>query len=414
VINDYSVDKKLIERIEVSHLKHYLIDRGWKAEPFGRKEVLKFRSPQPIKGSKYFEILIPSERDLIDYIQVVTTALKGISIYERRSLQNIISQILVSGDLFKFYISTMSTKNGNIPLKEGLPLYDSISNLLIFSACAELFPEKRAFPKKLKAATDFAESCMIAPSNYGSFVANILCPLPSKESQGVAFDEYPPLQRRSVIRILRGLNSVVEAVEIDSPNPIVEKYKTGLNANMCEALLEIMEITKGNDLRVQASLSPSWVIPSDISTEISLVSSSMDYLIAASTLFNEQAAKNENIILIGLALKLVRNPKEEDKERTIQLITSIEGIGVKTVTVLLDEISYRKVVDAHRDIKFISIRGNLEKIKNRWYLTNPRELEIIGDLDPRKASIDPNLEHIMKRTIKRKIEPNLDKKIDSF
>ena len=51
-----SIGEYPIEQIEVSHLKHYLEDRGWIAEPFGRKEVLKFRSPKPIRENKYFEI----------------------------------------------------------------------------------------------------------------------------------------------------------------------------------------------------------------------------------------------------------------------------------------------------------------------------------------------------------------------
>jgi len=408
------IDKYPIEKIEVYNLKNYLINSGWRAEPFGRKEVLKFISPKPIWGNKYFEILIPSNRDLVDYAQIVTTALKAISTYENRSLENIIPQILVLSDLFKFYISTISTKIGNIPLKEGLPLYENINDLLIFSACAELYPEKRSFPKRLKIATDFAESCLIAPSNYGSYVANILCPIPSKESQGVSFDEYPPLERRSVIRILRGFKDVTEAVETKTPDPIVKNYQQGFNANMCDALVGIIEVARGNDLHIQANLSPSWSIPDDIITDISLVSSSKDYLEAASTIFGEEVLRSVNKPLIGLALNLTRNPNEEEKQRTIRLITSIEGIGVKTVTVPLDETSYRKAVDAHKDLRFISVRGSLEKIKNRWYLTNPEDLEIIGDLDPRRANLDQNIKHILARTLKRRTDPNLEKRIDSF
>jgi len=409
-----SIGEYPIEQIEVSHLKHYLEDRGWIAEPFGRKEVLKFRSPKPIRENKYFEILIPSERDLIDYSKVVLTALKGITLYERRPLENIIQQILNFCDLFKFFVSTISTRSGNIPMKEGIPLYNNINDLLIYSACAELFPEKRVIPKSLKIASNFANSCLIAPSNYGSYVANILCPIPSKESQGVVIDEHPPLERRSVIRILRGLENVIDAVETKTPDPIVKNYQRGLNSNMCEALVGIIEIAKGNDLRIQANLSPSWSIPDDIVTDISLIPSSKDYLEAASDIFAEENVKSESVPLVGLALSLTRNPKEEDKERTIRLVTSIEGLGVKTVTVPLDEASYRKAIDAHKDFKFISIRGNLEKINKRWYLSNPEDLEIIGDLDPRRANMDQNIKRIVKRTLKRRIDPNLDKRIDSF
>jgi len=382
--------------------------------PFGRKEVLKFISPKPIKGEKHLELLIPSEKDLLDYIQIVTTALRAISLYEDRSIDDIISQILVPSDLFKFHIATIGTSAGNIPLKEGLPLYENIFDLFVFSACAELFPEKKVFPRRLKVANDFAESCQIAPSNYGSYVANILCPIPSKESQGVAIDEYPPLERRSVIRILRGFKDVAEAVRAKTPDPIVQNHKQGLNANMCEALTRIIEVAKGNELHIQANLSLSWSIPDDVIMDISLDPSSRDYLEAASNIFGEEIANDYNKPLTGLVLNLTRNPNEEEKMRTIRFVTSIEGIGVKTVTVHLDESSYREAIDAHKDLKFIKIRGNLEKINNRWYLINPEKIEVIEDFDPSKVRINKNLEHIRERTMKRRIEPNIEKRIDSY
>jgi hypothetical protein len=405
------IGKYPIEQIEVSHLRHYLSDRNWVVEPFGRKEVLKFRSPKPVRENKYFEILIPSDKDLVDYLSIVINALKGISSYEKRSIDEIIPQMLVFGDLLKFHIATKSTKMGNIPFGEGLPLYDGIRDLLIFSACAEQFPGKRFFSKRLKAATIFADSSLIAPSNYGSYVANILCPVPRRDSQGVAIDEYPPIERRSVIRILRGLKDVTNAVENDNPNHIVDNYQKGLNANMCEALISVIEVAKGNDLNFRASLAPLWAVPEDIVTEISLKPSSKEYLEAASNVFDEQIPKGK-CTLFGMALNLKRNPQEE--ENIIRLATTIEGRGDATVAIPLDEASYRRAVDSHKEERFIRVTGTLEKINGRWYLTSPEGLEIIGDIDPKKIQINQKLKSKMERTLKRRVKPNLEKKIDSF
>lgn len=402
-----------IEKIEVLHLKHYLFDRGWQQEPFGRKEALKFKSPRPIIENKYLEILIPSQRDLADYSQAVISALRAISLYEKRSVDEIIPQVLVFGDLLKFHIATESTKDGNIPIGEGLTLYDDIRDILIFSASAELFPGKRIFPRRLKAAVDFAESSLIAPSNYGSYIANILCPLPRKESHGVVIDEYPPLPRRAVVRILRGLKDVSEAVYKESTDPIINNYQKGLNANMCEALAGIIESAKGNDLNISTNLAPPWPKPEDIPTEVTLNSSSKEYLEAAAEIFDEQIAKGK-CSLIGMALNLTRNPKEEEKERVIRLVTQIEGRGTTSVIIPLDEASYRNAVDAHKDLKLIRVNGDLEKIGRRWYLNNPEKLEVINDIDTNKINLDKTRKKIMNRTIKRIKEPNLESKLGSF
>jgi hypothetical protein len=115
-----------VEQVSIQNLKNYLEDRGWKEEPFGRAEVLKFRSPQPIQEDEYLEVLIPSKRELIDYNRVVEIAVECISDFEERDFEDVLSQILVFGDLLKFRIPTPKTKIGSIPIKQGISLYKSM------------------------------------------------------------------------------------------------------------------------------------------------------------------------------------------------------------------------------------------------------------------------------------------------
>ena len=88
-----------IEQVNLQNLKNYLKDRGWEEEPFGRAEVLKFRSPQPIQENEYLEVLIPSKRELTDYTRVVEIAIDRISAFEEREFDDVSSQILFFCDL---------------------------------------------------------------------------------------------------------------------------------------------------------------------------------------------------------------------------------------------------------------------------------------------------------------------------
>jgi hypothetical protein len=184
VNGDYP-ESHLIEQLDVLHLKNYVKDRGWIEEPFRREEVLKFKSPKPLIENSYLEILIPSRKGLIDYNRIVEIAIESISAFEKRSFEDVLSQMLIFGDLLKFRISKQETKNGCIPISDGVALYQNACDLLIYSACAEISPKKN-FPRALKDAKDFVEDCLIGQSQYGSFIAKVHCKLerPKQENLG--------------------------------------------------------------------------------------------------------------------------------------------------------------------------------------------------------------------------------------
>ena len=215
-----------IEQVNIQNLKNYLKDRGWVQEPFRRVEVLKFRSPHPIQESKYLEVLIPSKRELIDYNRVVEIAVDSVSAFEERDFEDVLSQILIFSDLLKVQISTPKTKIGSIPIKQGMSLYESVYDLLVYSACAEINPQK-SFLRKFKEAMDSVETYRIGQSQYGSFVANIHCKLERPETSQTDLEGNvipPPFGRKTVLRVLRGIGNVEESIREDSPDPIVDNY----------------------------------------------------------------------------------------------------------------------------------------------------------------------------------------------
>ena len=81
---------RLMKHVTIQSLKEYLIDKGWTEEPFGRDEVLKFSPPT----STEYDIFIPSKRELIDYDQMVEIAIDGISAYEGRDFDSLLSEII--------------------------------------------------------------------------------------------------------------------------------------------------------------------------------------------------------------------------------------------------------------------------------------------------------------------------------
>ena len=106
-------DNYPLREIDVVSLKNYLTDRNWKQVSFGRNEVMKFQSPHPLEEDKYLHILIPSTKELIDFDRITEIAIEAISAYEERNFEDVLSQILTFGNLFKINISSTHTKKGN-------------------------------------------------------------------------------------------------------------------------------------------------------------------------------------------------------------------------------------------------------------------------------------------------------------
>jgi hypothetical protein len=332
---------------------------------------MKFQSPHPLEEDKYLHILIPSTKELIDFDRITEIAIEAISAYEERNFEDVLSQILTFGDLFKINISSTHTKKGSIPIDNGIILYKEISDLLVYSACSVYEPTKLFFRRKLDRAQDFVKDCLIGQSQYGSFVANIHCQLERYCQPDLASQ---PFGRKVILRILKGLENVEEAVLEKSSDPIVENSHEGLNANMCETLESIVRIGSGNRLNFHVDFEPKFPIPQDVQTEISLHPSSEDYLVDAAEILRGKFVE-ELRELSGFVFQL-RRP-EDERERKIKLQVQHRDSGLITVNIDLDEDSYQKAIDAHRQHKKIRVSGVLKKERKEWYLIEPKGLEII-------------------------------------
>ena len=366
-----------IEQVNISNLKNYLKDRGWIEESYGREEVFKFKSPRPLYESKYIEVLIPSQENLIDYNRIVEIAIDTISAFENRNLEDVLSQVLNFGDLLKFQISTPKTKTGNIPIDDGITLYKNISDLLIYSACAEISLQK-SYLRKLKSAVNFIETCQIGQSQYGSFVANIHCTLERPRYLNKEINrKFTPLGRKTVLRILIGINNIKDSIREDTPEPIINNYSKGLNANMCDTLIEIIDIGNSSDINIATSLEPVWEIPENIITDLSITPYAKAYLMEASDKLRGETPE-EKRELEGYVYQLTRRPNEEDN--TIRLLAFDEDKEVLPVTIKLDAESYNLALKAHEKSDLIRITGILKKDgRRRWILDNIERLYIVND-----------------------------------
>jgi hypothetical protein len=169
-----------------------------------------------------------------------------------------------------------------------------------------------------------------------------------------------------------------DSVSENSIDPIINNYGEGLNSNMCESLIKIIDAGLGNNVIMSAVLEPTYQPPNDISTEFILAPSNKRYLEEAIDALMEDSLQEEEREFFGYP-EILSSPKEVEKG-TIKL-KSLDIVKNRTTTIKieLDESEYRRAVGAHSGKNFIRIKGILVKKKGRWYLENPQKLEVLDE-----------------------------------
>ena len=196
--------------------------------------------------SQFEELIIPQTRDFADYASRMGEALDILARYERRPLQEVITDLLLPpADIVRFRLDDRRTAGGVIPLLAGLSFYDGTRRALLSAACSVLQPQ--AFHPRLSRtdAEQFLESCQMKAEPPSSFLATLVCPLADAPNQDElslsgSDESHAPFTRRAVLYLIRSVDSLVSAIlggtEDDLLKPVTDPRTPVVSANLCEAL----------------------------------------------------------------------------------------------------------------------------------------------------------------------------------
>lgn len=84
-----------IDRVTVGNVRSYLLNRGWRLQPFPGPELLVFEGPKDDDGEPILQVLPSSER-LRDYRMRVGDLIGALSVIESRPAVDILNDMLAS------------------------------------------------------------------------------------------------------------------------------------------------------------------------------------------------------------------------------------------------------------------------------------------------------------------------------
>ena len=275
------------------------------------------------------------------------------------------------------------SKDGTLPFSYAAKLVNGLKDLLVSAACVEENPQP-FYRRATKVGLDYADNCRFGQTKVGSFVITIESLVPSYTQLLLPIQqierENEHFNRRVIKRIQKGIGLLEKSVNEGDISPIITEYKSGLNANMCEALLGLKIEQMDINLEYSVNWSMSIPKPNDIPDKVKIEKTGFDFLENAAKVLRDtdESVKRE---ITGKVIKLSAFDLAEDEDgetsnRLVTVKTEVHDKQIK-VNVPLNINEYKLACDAHRDTKDVKIEGMLERVGNQWQLMAPENFQVL-------------------------------------
>lgn len=356
--------------ISPASLAAYARVMGWeKAEPYGAHSDVYSANNLP-------EIILPRTQNLGDYSSVVSQLIgifSSVADYDEISVY----RDLTTADRDVVRVRALGNDDGNIAVNVGVDMLSGARDMLLAAACSLDANDRRALYRSRanRQANRYVDSIRLGQTEQGSFVIALLTPIVSPRTQ-LSYNE-EPMERRITVHLTHTLEAVQTATErtvIGESDAFSEAVRQGVSANLCEALVKLVDPFPALDVSV------SWAWTRSINKQRSSVrfaSSDVPILRDAAQSLRESEPRLDTR-LFGYVQRLKRD--ERETEGTITLRAPIDE-NTYSVTAVLNQRDYQQAIRAHESKSLAIVEGDLERVNNRWHLTNAKIASVVWKED---------------------------------
>lgn len=368
-----------LDLLTLENLRSYLLGSGWKpVEHASRRRVVFEKS---FDDGESIDLILPSHPNMSDYLLSLAEAVSIIAAVEDIELDKVVRKIRQTNrDILNVRLLTASSGGFLLSLATVVREVSSLKKLFTFSASSE--KDARAYFKKaLTAGRKHANYCQFGHTFEGSFGFSIESPIiHSKQSVLESFNAPLPFERKVIERIVRGFLIIQDAVEHEDLSILTNSYANALNANMCQALVE-MSIDKTMEIEYSVLWSPTLQPSEDVRKfkSLRLDRKAYEYLERAADEMKNLEKPSEVTIQGQIqSLYTTSDPRAQDnRPRMIDVNWyNYEGGSIK-VKVSLSAEEYLAAIEAHKAHKEIIVTGLLEHKGSRWQLENPYNFNVL-------------------------------------
>ena len=343
----------LFNRLSFATLQRYLQNRGWEKRHSKREKIAIYFKEYP----QATEIILPLDRDFIDYNELILKAIHKISLIENRPTEQIINDLLLPpSDVIRFRVENRRTELGLISFSEGFTLLENAKKSLFSTACDLVNPTPYHKRMSYKSAQQFIESCFLGQTERGSFVASVVCPFvndtvdetPSQLSLFSTEEElYLSFTRRVTKRYMKTLSKLKIAIESGDHDQIEKPDVSDIiSANFIESIVELGEYGDQDMIEISTSWSSITKEVNDVPSKVTFTKDHIPPMLAIiSRLKPQDEGKHGHFV--GKVSKAQADPNPDNRtegEITFNFIGDEEKI-IKA-KVFLNTNDFSKALDA--------------------------------------------------------------------
>lgn len=370
-------DKKYLDLITLDKFKNYLQLNNWVQNiNFPNKNLLVFNK---IYDDTEFDIVMPSKETFKDFRARLYDSLNILADLEENDLMSIIDAILneksIVKDTFSIRLISNSTNNGTISLDTANNAIYGIKRLITSAILNENNPQPFIKGNK-KELSSYLQHYALGQTAIGSYIFNI--EIKNSDEQVFANTDGSLVttskERRVISRIQNGINDIANIKNIEELKDILlSEYKNGLNANMCDALLQFNDIDDNLKIETSITWGSNTFIPNNVPAKALL--HPKDFFTLSELSSEYKNVKPEIIEVSGEIISLFH-----EKNERIATINAKHNKRKKKFRINMTENDYKLACNAHTEEKQISIKGELKKVGKFTYLNNYSNLIILDDI----------------------------------
>ena len=321
-------------------------------------------------GENRPEIIIPRTDRIGDYAAAISNLIDVFSkVIERDELATYRELIGADRDVVRVR-AFGGNDDGSILLDAGVKIVSQAREMLLAAACAVRTPQPLYRAGANREAAEYMSRVKLGQTEHGSFVVTLLAPVPPVLQLQLdpewADIEDEPVERQVTRRLMTALEASRNAAELalsGNEAAFEQAVASGVSANLCEAVASLIE--QSNGLEISLTWARTRPVP-EAHRKVEFSSNDAQILKEAARTFRLKQPK-EAVTLFGTVHKLKR---EQDEVKGLVTLKAMVDDKLQSVNAILDQANYSIAVSAHDAKLHVIVMGDLERVGQRWQITN--------------------------------------------